>query len=1205
MKLSTRLRRTLLLLAAATASTSFATQIHYLQDFGQPNSANNNTSVKLTDYAWKASFGTTNFGDDVSQNNFWHPNGGSSMVRGAIGSPLDAAKVSASGPAQGGAGRGMVLFYNTGFAENHNKLVYTEEHSVAQSSNLLFRWHGAAASTGTNLRLALRVDGSWFVTSNQAQSFTTLTANVADFAQNAAEWIVDPNTAQWLNLSFANGGSQGVLAPGSSATLPAGDITAFGVFATYNPQTDGLGNLAMIDSFTVFEAPEESGAVEYQWSTVRMGGGGTSPGIVAHPLVPGLYFLRTDVGNPYWWHATEQRWVPMLNSIHPYEWWFSAASSLAVDPNDPTGNIVYITAGKYDGRPTHTSRGDIFKTTDRGLTWQRAGLDIHLGANDNQTTGDRLHVDPANSNIVFLITRNQGMFRTASAGAPGTWQQWNNKSGAFLIFDPSGGTLPNPTRTKRIYIHSEGEGILRSEDGGATFQNIGGPANNRVSRAAIGSNGVLFVTNRDERGGNEHLAGVFRYKNGAWSRVAPFKHTAVAVSPHNPDHVIVGRHEWGFNQVFRRSIDGGETWTILDSSNRARDWSEAPWAPTEYFAASTYAFAWDPFNPNRVWFTDWYFAWETQDVFAPTTHWKARAVGHEVMVTVGPLVSPPSGRNLLLSGVADNSGFDHVSLDAPPQFAILGPNRFSGDFPSTGIAISEANPDFIVRVGRKATYVINSEGRSVYQEGWSGMIHGGYSNDGGLTYTVFPTMPSTGAGGRVALSASGDTILWATQEYHNGISTQPGGVFRSTNNGQSWTAVTGVPQSLAGGNIIFLGGHPIAADKVNNNLFYAYRSGSFYRSLDGGASFTLVNSSLPNRANWEILSVTTTPGVTGEVWVSLLTGGLHRSTNQGQSFTKIQAVNRSDLFSIGKVSPNTGNPTLFVQGIVNQKIGVFMSEDYGVTWTELTTPDFQVGAEPNTMAGCRRVFGRVFIGTNGNGIAQGRYVGVAAPTLLASETFNSYPVSTSSGGTIINPLQGNNGGFGFNSPWTLQPGTTGPGRVGEGASGFDGRYATVLSGTFDQYRSLVPVTSGDLWISWKAAYAAPQINNGSGYGILGLMSSSGAELAWLGDTNGGGAVLRSTVAGNTANHFTLTANTVYRFALGVTGIGAGSGQASVSVHTIDANGTVNTLRTVSGLTINDVGRVRLWGGADTQPRFDDIHLGLTQQAVVQAALATP
>ncbi|WP_215235519.1 hypothetical protein [Dyadobacter linearis] len=53
-------------------------------------------------------------------------------------------------------------------------------------------------------------------------------------------------------------------------------------------------------------------AQTYNWKPVRIGGGGNVTSIKAHPKVPNLYFITTDVGTPYRWNHAAQKWEDMM-----------------------------------------------------------------------------------------------------------------------------------------------------------------------------------------------------------------------------------------------------------------------------------------------------------------------------------------------------------------------------------------------------------------------------------------------------------------------------------------------------------------------------------------------------------------------------------------------------------------------------------------------------------------------------------------------------------------------------------------------------------------------------------------------------------------------------------------------------------------------------------------------------------------------------
>ena len=105
-------------------------------------------------------------------------------------------------------------------------------------------------------------------------------------------------------------------------------------------------------------------AQSYTWKPVRIGGGGATTTIQAHPKVKNLYFITTDVGTPYRWNATEQRWEGMFYKSGFKGWENrSAAARLAFDPSDATGNTLYVTTGGM-----WSVDGTVLKSVDRGNT---------------------------------------------------------------------------------------------------------------------------------------------------------------------------------------------------------------------------------------------------------------------------------------------------------------------------------------------------------------------------------------------------------------------------------------------------------------------------------------------------------------------------------------------------------------------------------------------------------------------------------------------------------------------------------------------------------------------------------------------------------------------------------------------------------------------------------------------------------------------
>ncbi len=690
-------------------------------------------------------------------------------------------------------------------------------------------------------------------------------------------------------------------------------------------------------------------AQTYNWKTVRIGGGGMTTSIQAHPLVQNLYFITTDVGTPYRWNNSTQRWEGLFYNRPASDWSRNSCGNIAFAPGDASGNILYATINNTYGA---SQNGTILKSTDRGNNWTDCLIPLDIQTNSDQSKGQRLAVDPQNSNVVYVTTRSytsvvptNGTFKSINAGT--SWTKINNLYGNFIYFDLSGGMVSGVT--KNIFIGTA-EGVYLSTDGGINFALMSGsPAN--ANRASIHSNGTFYVSSG---------LGLFKWNGSTWLNITPPSaggYAGVEVNPNNSNQVVVNSNSFS-NYLFNayRSNDGGANWTYMETHTAAiADLSEVPWFGTA-LGQNLQDFCWDPFNQNMVWMTDFFFASQTTNIWAfPNPIWKPRAAGHEETVPCGNLLCPPSGSNLLHSTLADIGGWDHKSLTAPPEVGmqLFFPWRSDGGWANmTGVAVQENNPNFIARVGRA---------------GWSGPGYAGYSDNGGNTYTLF-NIPSDVSGGRIAVSATSETLVWVPQS---------GAPQRSTTRGSSWQPISTLPSGIIGGGAnVFSSGcvFPLASDKMNGNKFYVYKNtGGMYVSTDGGVSFTVAGNGLPANYISNNVTVETTPGIEGDIWVGMWngSGGLYHSINSGLSFTRISNVQRADFIGVGKASPFTPTiPAVYVFGTVNNiNSSLFRSNDNGVTWESLGTP--AIGRAPLAMAADRQVYGRVFIGAGGNGFFVG------------------------------------------------------------------------------------------------------------------------------------------------------------------------------------------------------------------------------------------
>jgi hypothetical protein len=678
--------------------------------------------------------------------------------------------------------------------------------------------------------------------------------------------------------------------------------------------------------------PVQHETAAYRWQNVAIGGGGYVTGIAVHPSEPDLVYVRTDIGGALRWRLAGG-WQQLLDHFGPNDDNLYGVESIALDPGDP--DVIYAAVGKYRNAvaepgstlPLH----DILKSTDRGESWVHTGIPVAMGANEYwRWAGERLAVDPNDGRVIYFGSRDQGLWCSTSAAEPGSWQQLafptTGEGGAgllFVLFDPRSGGAGRPSQS--IYVGVRGAGVYRTEDGGARWALLEGSPRD-LFRAALGSDGTLFIS---------HDTGVARFANGDWQEIAPerARFCALAVDANDPQHLLAVRLEHTFNNTIYRSLDGGATWRPIQAEYQ----SDVPWWPRAFWAAAVSAIAIDPQRHGRVWYTDWFGTWRTDDIAATPSEWVTSESGHEELV-VFALLSPPVGP-LLFSGVADVSGFCHKDLTIFPDRQ----NTLFQD--ATSIDLAAQQPSTLAIVG----------GHRDRDGSGAGQI----SFDGGESWQDFASLPTGARNGRIALSADGSSIVWLPE------SLMP---FVSTDGGASWTPSASAPAGAQIDNV-WRWQQPLAADRNEAQRFYLFdrSSGLLYRSDDGGLNWR-PGAQL---AQTDHESVRSAPGLPGEVWVSLNHGGLWRSSDGGQTAHKLAEVERARMFDFGAPAPGSAQPSVFVYGVVTGVDGVFRSDDLGISWQQINSTGASVGNAPNAIAGDRQVFGRVYIGTNGHGILYG------------------------------------------------------------------------------------------------------------------------------------------------------------------------------------------------------------------------------------------
>jgi len=675
---------------------------------------------------------------------------------------------------------------------------------------------------------------------------------------------------------------------------------------------------------------------QYQWNPVQIGAGGWMRGMAVSPSDPTRRYARGDVDEVYRWDNSAQQWFPTkVSGALPAA--YSAApingggGAIAIDPKNPNHVLAVFTLnGSAD--IGNSSGLNVFYSTDGAKTWTAGNLNLS-GNLSSETTGERIVIDPNNSNLAYLGPPGAG----AGNGNPDGLQRsldggitWAQVTGGGLPVSTTsiryefqlpridGGTatasVAGQTASKIVYVtyitHNEankdavtGGGVLKSADGGNTWTDITGKilssGSSTVGFATLDNFGNLWIADAS----NNNL---YQYTRTGytWTTTTP-PHggdSGIAVDPANAQRIFAA----GGSSI-ARSLNGGSSWTDLGplqySSAQPIEWLRPSSFRPQGHYDSVSALYMDP--AGVLWIAcgnDGILTTTPNDATDSLTNppiWTSASEGIEEAVSE-PSVVPPGGDPVLtvedetLFTITDPSTYtaQHFPID-------LWANN-DGLSSSTDSNYAPNQPKYVVEVSANL-----SEGNpSLLSSQFSG-----YSADGGETWQVFPsiaagTHPCILYFGSIAVSArpagqennppGTDNLVWIPSNYNDfSIFAQGPAPFYSKDGGATWTQTTSfnaAPGALQrtecpsntsytymgfqwGPWIFALSQHLLVADPVTPGTFYAdLTAGGFWKSTDGGVTWAQEPATnAPNDPHHGTLA--TVPGVSGDMWLIDGNGG--------------------------------------------------------------------------------------------------------------------------------------------------------------------------------------------------------------------------------------------------------------------------------------------------------------------------------------------
>jgi photosystem II stability/assembly factor-like uncharacterized protein len=606
--------------------------------------------------------------------------------------------------------------------------------------------------------------------------------------------------------------------------------------------------------------------------------GGRVTTVTGVPSQPHTFYMGVASGGVFRTTDAGKTWVPITDGKVP----LGSTGDIAVAGSDP--NIIYLGTGS-DGVRSNVSTGrGVYKTTDGGKTWSFAGL-----YNAGQIGAVRIH--PTNPDIVWVAANGdifkandeRGVFKTTDGGK--TWKKTlfvSNQVGAMDVELQPG----NPdvvyawmSRLERkpwtIISGSREGGFYKSTDAGETFTKI-----------ATGLPGDLI--------GKGNLA-------------------VTAANPNRIFALIEAKPGGGFY----RSDDAGQTWQNLPSTQAQGGMIQRPFYYTTLGA--------DPTNADVVYGGAESFYKSSDGGKSWSTLRTPHGDNHDIWV------SPKDG-NIMVQA---NDGGANVSLDGGRTWSTQSNQPTSelygvwvdNEFPYNLYAAQQDNSTFILS-NQAAPFDASAMGRGpgcetgpilphpsdpkvVYgsckgQYQWMNIETGESKNYwvGGQSLYGNPARDLILRFQRVSPMATSphdpEILYYGSQHVH-----------RTRDKGVTWETIspdlTAKPECCQG-----ISGEPITRD-ITGEEFYS-----------------------------TLYAITESPHERGVIWTGANDGPFHITRDNGKTW---QNITPKDLPEGGRVqwieaSPHRRGSAYFA--VYRYLLGdyapyIYRTDDYGRTWTRLTT----------------------------------------------------------------------------------------------------------------------------------------------------------------------------------------------------------------------------------------------------------------------------
>ena len=550
---------------------------------------------------------------------------------------------------------------------------------------------------------------------------------------------------------------------------------------------------------------------------------------------------------------------------------------------------------------------------------------------------NRITFDPQNNNIIWIATPAGGLWKSTDGG-----QSWTTNTDKLTNLGISDIVI-HPTNSNIMYIGTGDRdggdtysfGVLKSIDGGNTWAPSG--LTHVLTQQARINDLYMHPTNPDTLIACTN-GGMFRTTDAGvtWTTIKNGGYNEIVQKPGNPNVLYVSTRGGTSNRIYK-STDNGQTWTMLSSSVLPGSSRRIELAVTDADSNYVYALYGNTSNGFGGLYrsTNDGASWTTQATSPNLLGWQTSGndAGGQAWYDLALAVSPDDKDEIYVGGVniwkSGNGGVswslaahwyggggapyvhaDIHDLEFKPNSNELfagtdggvyrdKPNQHSWDALNNGLNITQYYK-FSNSLSDTTHIVAGAQDNGTHylrNSGWDD-IYGGDGMD-------------------CAIDTKNPNTVYVSVYY--------GDFDKSTNGGYSYGASFNLPPSGTGNWVT-----PFLMDPNHPDTLYAGFS-SIWRSFNGGASFTSLNSSTGG-GNVDVLAIA--PENSNVIFA----GNAHRSyisTNYGTSWSQ---MNHGGGRSVSGIAAAHDNP----DHIIVTKSGytatdkVYESTDGGSTFTNIS-----------------------------------------------------------------------------------------------------------------------------------------------------------------------------------------------------------------------------------------------------------------------------